>query len=306
MALGTTNIGVSNIYTEMGKGGGSNQSLGYVQFGANDIYNADFTYDHSGFYPVSVNNFKSYNHLNMEFRYLPALDGEADTYGTGQYQFYDGNPACNLANCTQNTNNLEFNGTNEYAIWDVVAGGKSYKPGASGVGVIAAWIQPQNNGAGQVGILVNDQPSTGAPTAYYGHTWNFYGTNNKIRFTKGDGTGAASSDRRSFETAGALASAEWNFVAIQISYNSNTVSTSAVYSWVWNGSTQTWTNGATFLSGTGGNMAYNSSTGRMIFSAANSGGVYFAGSIGPVWAFDQSMSTADIENLWGASKNYFA
>ena len=42
MALGTTNISIRDIYTEMGKANTTNQSLAELRFGVNDIDNQSF------------------------------------------------------------------------------------------------------------------------------------------------------------------------------------------------------------------------------------------------------------------------
>ena len=306
MALGTTNLSLKDsLYAEMGKDtGGSNYSLGQCKFGQNDI---DISaYANSNPSKVNMSFWQSYDHMNLKFRFNGNQTMESDTYAdtisaTG-FANGAGVPWVNNG-ATTSTNWFEFDGGSGQGKFYEVASGEAYKVGASGTSVIAFWVQPQDNGQGQTTILGNDVPY-GTVSSYRGYRFDLT-TAMKIRVIRGDGTGVASSDRRTFESSGTLDQNGWNFVVWQGVYNSTTVGTTTNYFWIYRRDTGSWSNGASFLSGTGGNLSYGGATDGLAISGANNGGYYFQGYVGGIYAFNQSMTTTDVETLWTNTRGVY-
>jgi hypothetical protein len=304
MALGTTNLNLrTSLYSEMGKGtGGSNYSLGQCKFGANDIDISNYAAANPSM--VKMSYWKNYDHDNLRFRFNPVTSLDRDTYAATTTNGFNagGGLSFNNNGATEGENWWDFDGGSNQAQFDTVNSGVGYKVAPSGTGVIGFWIYPQDNSAGQTVVLGNDIPY-GTLSAYRGYRLDIT-TAMKIRTLRGDGQGTASGDRRTFESSGTLTQDAWNFVAWQGVYNSTTVSTSANYYWIYRLSSNTWSNGGSFLSGTGGNLAYSSGDPLSISTSSN-GGRYFQGSIGGIYAFNQSMLTADIEDLVANTKSTY-
>jgi len=304
MALGTTNLNLrTSLYSEMGKGtGGSNYSLGQCKYGVNDIDISN--YGAANPTMVKMSYWKNYDHDNLRFRFNPAQTLDNDTYApTTTNGFANGTGLTfNNNGASQGEKWWEFDGGSSQAQFDTVSSGVGYKVAPSGTGVIGFWIYPQDNSSGQTTVLGNDIPY-GSVSAYRGYRFDIT-TSMKMRIIRGDGQGTASGDRRTFESSGTMTQDQWNFVAFQGVYNSTTISTSANYFWIYRKSSNTWSNGGSFLSGTGGNTAYSSGDPLSISSSGN-GGRYFQGSIGGIYAFNQSMLTADIEDLAANTRNNY-
>lgn len=303
MAIGTTNISLRDtIYAEMGKANTSTgYSLGQCKYGSNDIDISNFAAANPS--TVAMKYWQGYDHMNMQFRFNGNQTQNSDTYkDTDSVKFGLNGAGIAYTNVGGNATGVayEFDGSSAYGYFASVSSGVAYKVAAAGTGVIAFWVFPQDNSAGQTAILGNDLPF-GSVSSYRGIRFDIT-TANKIRVIRGDGTGTASSDRRTFESSGTLQQDVWNFVAFQTVYNSTSVGTTANYFWTHNGSA--WSNGASFLSGTGGNTAYGSTDG-MTLSGASNGGRYFQGAIGGIYAFDQQMATADIESLQGNTRGVY-
>ena len=303
MALGTTNLALrDSLYVEMGKGTAStNYSLGQCKYGVNDI---DITtYGAANPATVQMSAFASYAHKSLQFRFNPAQTLNSDTYyDTDANKFGVNGAGIPYSNqgATNNGTNWGFDGGSDWGAFLNVGSGTAYKVSPTGTGVIGFWVFPQDNSAGQTIILGNDLPF-GSVTTYRGIRFDIT-TAMKIRVLRGDGTGIASSDRRTFESVGTLVQDVWNFVAFQHVYNSTTTGTTSNYFWIHRGTG--WSNGATFLSGTGGNLAYGSTDGMTLSSSGN-GGRYFQGGIGGIYAFNQSLTTTNVEDLYRSTNTLY-
>lgn len=299
MAIGTTDIGIvggatyDGLYKEMGKGNtGTNYSLYAVRNGTNDIDVS--TYAAANANQTQMGSYKNYDHMNLTFRYNTNQTFDNDTYDDLNSTGFGANVAFTNS-ATQGTNWWEFNGSSNYGYFSAVNSGASYKQGTSGNMVIAWWFHPGDNSAGQTVVLGNNVP-LGSVSAYQGYRFDINGS--AIRCIRGDGTGAASSDRRTFASVDFIAQEEWNFIAFQGAYNNTTLNTSNNYFWTWN-QTGGWQNGISFLSGTGGNLSYSASTTSeyLALSSYNNGSRYYNGYIGGIYVFDQTMTQTDIETL---------
>ena len=304
MALGTTNLtllsGSNNLYNAgMDKDPGSgNVSLGACKFGQNDIDIGQYASSNPSM--VKMSYWKSYDHQSLQFRFNPSQTLTNDTYKDTDGGYF-GNASSGIAynnnGATDNTNYWTFDGTNDDGYFDAVTAGTGYKQGTGAIGgttVIAFWMRPnyRGNPASVTDVLANNNP-VGSLSAYRGYRF-VYQTDRQLRVLRGDGDGTASFDRRTFETSATLRDGEWNFIAWQGIYNSQTIGIAYNYFWTWN-PTDDWSNGASFLSGTGGDLAYNSTDKLVLSGHPNS--AYFNGDIGGIWVFNQSISTADINAL---------
>ena len=299
MPIGTTNIALrDSLYVEMGKSAGeSNYSLGRCQYGQNDI---DITqYAANSPTLVSMNYWKNYDHSSLQFRVNPYQETEGDTYdATNGIAF--GDPlgmTATLSNIgTADPQGWDCNGSNSYVQFEGIGGNSGYKVGANGFGTTCFWVKPRDNSSGQTVVLGNNLP-VGSVSAYYGDRFDI-ATSMRIRNIRGDGTGTSSTDRRTFQSLGTLQQDQWNFVVWQGEYNNVTISTSANYFWIYN-AVSGWQAGATFVSGTGGNKAYQgSSGGSLVVSSASNNGRYFDGSVANIYAFNERLDySTEIQTL---------
>ena len=304
MALGTTNInlrgdvsGNNGLYKEMGKSlDGNNFSLGQSKYGVNDI-DID-VYSTSNPAQVKMSYWQNYDSMDLRFRFNTAITNTNDTYDD-EDPIHFGDDAAGIdftaTGAFGGNDYWTFDGTNDYGQFEDVAAGDAYKLGTTGNMVIAFWCRPNYRGgpSGNTDILGTNNP-IGTISQYRGYRFILQ-TDMQVRIQRGDGDGTGSQDRRTFETSTALVEGEWNFIAWQGAYNNQTMNTSNNYAWVWN-ATNGWQNGATFLGGSGGNLAYNA-TDPMTLSNHASGGRYYNGDIGGIWCFNGTVGTTDIETL---------
>lgn len=309
MAIGTTNISLrDSLYVEMGKSAAeSNYSLGRCQYGQNDIDITQYAADAPTL--VSMAYWQGYDHSSLQFRVNPYQTDEGDTYdATNGIAF--GNPigmtATRSGVNTADPQGWDFDpGSNSYVQFEGIGSNAGYKVGATGFGTTCFWVKPRDNSSGQTVVLGNNLP-VGSVSAYYGDRFDIT-TAMRIRNIRGDGGGTASSNRRTFQSSGVLQQDQWNFVVWQGEYNSVSLGTSANYFWIYN-QPYGWQAGATFLSGTGGNKAYEgSSGGSLVISSASNGGRYFDGSVANIYAFNERLDySTEIQTLRSNTDVYTA
>jgi hypothetical protein len=142
----------------------------------------------------------------------------------------------------------------------------------------AIWCNsmPQGNGSGTTG---NE-----AWSPYNGYMCEV-SSNGSLIFTRGDGTGTSSTDRRTFTTTFQLNENRWNFVAVRLHSNSQStgLNFNSAYCYKLNGRSYSWSSGLGFTSGTGGAVKYNNRYGMVISPGTNTR--YFTGSIGHFYTF---------------------
>lgn len=299
MAIGTTDIGIvggatyDGLYKEMGKGNAStNYSLYAARGGVNDIDIGNYANANND--PTLMSYWQNYDHMSLQFRYNTNQTFDHDTYADNSPYYFDPTVAgiVGTFSATQGTNWWEFDGSSDNAQFAATGSGDAYKVNPSGNGVIAFWFLPQDNSAGQTDVLVTDGPD-GTISSYRGYRFALNGST--MRIIRGDGGGTSSSNRRTFASTDFIVQEEWNFLAFQGAYNNQTRNTSNNYIWLWNQSNG-WSNGISFLSGTGGNLGFSTSDG-MAISGGGNGGRHYQGYIGGIYAFNQTMAQGDIESL---------
>lgn len=293
-------ISISNIYEMLGKGGtgspGDNLSLADCIIGTTPAvdksnlsaeYNKfgnSWGYNPTGDNTISMGNISSYYSAGdfgngqaqaapVRFKFTPPSSIAADLIGDSTS--YPRTFPYNIGQLGVKMNNTNvsaggISGTysypvNGYTTWTSVAAGQSYKiPNAGGTSAtIAFWFKPTVQGTLR-NFFWSDIDAIGDVNPYRGW-WLQFNTTGTVGFSRGDGTGAASTDRYSFTTNGVFASGYWQFCVIQISNNENTINVGTNFAWCYRYDTRTssygWVSGASFLSGAGGAMAYSGDSG---------------------------------------------
>ena len=304
MALGTTNISIRDIYTEMGKADSANQSLAELRFGVNDIYNQSFATNNTQT-NIKIDPFKSYDHLSMTFRYHPP--NEYETYrdtsstllGAGLSLTNNGTGA------GDNTGVLLFDGSNDYSYFEGVGSGVAYKQNPSGYTTICFWIKVEELPSANTNFLTTDATGLGNNSPYKGFHFNLR-PDGQVRPVRGDGTGAGSGDRRSFGTSWTLGANQWQLCAFMLSNSSNTASSSTNYSYLkYTGGES---DGLSFLSGTGGSMSFDTGSGSTdaLYLSMATNSRYFNGEFGHIWVFAERLTADDIQTLYESTADYYA
>jgi len=337
-------ISIANAYEAVAKSGagtpGDNLSLGDITIGCPptvDPNNVDSAYNLIGnawgFNPtgdntVSLGNISDYsalggfqNNIGMTFKFTPTANIAAELLGqdgnyANTFPYNKGQLGIKMNNT--NVSSGGISGTysypvNGYTTWTSVAAGTVYKlPSASATtATIAFWFKPTIQGTNR-NFLWSDHDAIGDVNPYRGW-WFQLNTDGKIGFNRGDGTGAASSDRYSFATSAAFASGYWQFAAILINQSSNTVTsgTNYAYCYVYNTRTSTWgwTNGASYVSGTGGAMAWSGDSGTettnmMSFNPLGSTSNGLVMDVGHMYIFSGALSQTYIEYIVDVTNGY--
>ncbi len=303
MALGTTNISIRDIYTEMGKADSTNQSLAELRYGVNDIYNTSFATNNTAT-NIKIDPFKSYDHLGMKFRYHPP--NEFETYRDTSSTLLG--PGLGLSNNGtsegDNTGVLLFDGSNDYSYFEGVGSGVAYKQNPSGYATICFWIKVEELPSSNTNFLTTDATSQGNNSPYKGFHFNLR-PDGQIRPVRGDGTGSGSGDRRSFGTSFRLQTGRWQLCAFILSNSVNSASSSTNWAYTFfNGGDAS---GMTFLSGSGGAMSFDSGSGSTdaLYLSMGQNSRYFNGQIGHAWVFDEALSTDDLTTLSEATITYY-
>lgn len=341
-------ISITNIYEILGKGGtgspGDNLSLAHCVLGTppsvnpnnvsatyNVVGNA-WGYSPIGANTISMGNIQSYynagdfiNNTNprMYFKFAPTADIAADLYGDNIS--YPRTFPYNQSQLGVKMNNTNVTGggilgtytyaANSYTTWTSVAAGDSYKfpNAANNSATICFWFKPAVQASNR-NFLWADADAVGDVNPYRGW-WLQYNTGNTIGFSRGDGTGAASSDRYSwtgtavFDGSGDF----WQFAAVLVSNDENTVSTGTNYMWGYAYSSRTgtwsWTNGATYLSGTAGAMAWSGDSGTettncMIINPLGNTSAGLVMDIGHIYVFNGELTTTQVEYVRELTDGY--
>lgn len=316
MPLGSTDLYLrgdatnNGLYREMGKDFSANNiSLGQAQYGHND-YSGTPSFATVGGTGTQVNmsSWQNYDGDAMTFRFSPPATAAYETYDDLDPDYFGVNGAGipytnNGGNPGTPTNTWDYPGagSNAYGQYAGVAGGESYKQGSGGTMVMCGWLYFNEEISAQTSILGNDVPWNGV-RRYRGYRLDVT-TSDRIRVLRGDGGGTGSGNRRTFQSAGIIERANWNFVVWQGKDSSTTVGTSDNYFYIWNPSNG-WQAGASFLSGGGGALAYSAEDPWTVSpQAANAldwGGIY-----GGWYVFNQQQPSANMEDLKDETKGYY-
>lgn len=302
MALGTTNISIANIFSEVDKSTVNNMSLSDLRFAANDFGISQWT-DTSSANNSGINGWKGYAHHSLRFRYSPPFayetyrDNSSTLLGAGITKTDVGTTGGDFSGT------LSFDGTNDYSYFQGLNSGVAYKQNPSGYMTLVFWVKPQFPAA-QTTMIHTDLTAYNNISPYKGFNINLR-DDGKLRPLRGDGDGTASSDRRTFETTWTLDENEWNMVALMLSNSSNTASSSANYAYKKAAAGNA--EGLNFLSGTGGALSFDSGSGATdafyLSSAVN--GRYFTGQLGHIWVFAERLTSSDITEIYNATSGFY-
>tara|TARA_R110001592_G_scaffold20044_3_gene81825 strand:+ start:231 stop:1442 length:1212 start_codon:yes stop_codon:yes gene_type:complete len=186
----------------------------------------------------------------------------------------------------------------------IPAGSGSYKiPGNSGDSqsvFTAFWIKIEQFPADPIetSIVGTNMPggSTRGNQAWSPYSGLLINTNRRgnIIVYRGDGTGAASSDRTTWRSTWGMQPNSWNFVCIRTHQVTSTVNNGINQMWVYKnaGRGYAWSSGASYVSGTGGRIKYMN-PGECVFSPGTNSG-YFNGQIGHFYQFWEISSGAQV------------
>lgn len=337
-------LSIANAYESVGKSGtanpGDNLSLGDITLGcpptvsiydvqsAYNVVGNAWGYNPTGDNQVSLGTISDHsalggfqNNIGMKFKFTPTAALAADCLGAdgnfaNTFPYNIGQLGIKMNNTNVSSGGLS--GTysypvNGYTTWTSVASGTVYKiPSASGTSAtIAFWFKPTIQASAR-NFFWADHDAIGDVNPYRGW-WMQLNTDGKIGFNRGDGTGAASSDRYSFASSGVFTSGQWQFAAIIINQSSNTIGTGTnyAYCYVYDSRTSTWgwTNGASFVSGTGGGMAWSGDSGTettnmMSFNPLGSTSNGLVMEVGHVYIFQGSLSQGYVETIRELTDGY--
>lgn len=327
-------ISIANIYELIGKGGtnvqGDNLSLRSSAIGltpAVNPLNVSATYNKYGnsdpYSPVgpnmtSMGNISDWQSTDfddalMRFKFNPLAGIGAELMGdrTQFQRTFPNNLGTlglrmnNTATSTGSVPGTYAYGASSYTTWTSVAVGDSYKlPNINGASsTICIWFKPTVNAANRNWIWA-DMDAVNDFNPYRGW-WLTYNLSNKLEFSRGDGLGNTSGNRRSFIGNATFDGTGnyWQFVSIIISKDSNvaTTTTNWMYAYVWNGTSYVWSNGGAVLvasPGGGGAMAWSADSGTettncMIINPSVGNGLVHE--LGHMYIFDGALSQTQVE-----------
>lgn len=137
--------------------------------------------------------------------------------------------------------------------------------------LFAFWFKQPEYPTAYTALWCNGYPNGGQQfnsmwTPYSGFMFQV-GPLGGMRLIYGDGSGAGSQDRRSFQLTTTYNENEWTFVCVRSNGFNTTTNTTTNFAYVYNnqGRGYGWSNGLSFLSGTGGVVRYMSGT-ELIFN----------------------------------------
>ena len=347
MALGTTNISMSGVATELGYGPSQGNSISLAGLQRAAHYNiGSTTYAQLAERDVDameMGQFREYTHKGLIFKFTPnvgfdtvanvgndssaTLAPPTTNSGTG-HQFTTAGSTTTTTTAAGNTVYV-FNTsgtqtgnppTGDYAYFQSTATSNKQMSNwlsAGGVSTIVFWLYLDAldwaSGANTciIDLDVDDDPSNYPQNNPYSGVQFVIDGTGRCRWILGDGGGTATSNRRTFASStNTMSSGEWTMWVIQVyGTGGSEVSTTRNYSWYGSESNQTLSAAGQFLSGSGGNIAWeHSSTADQDTFYINSGaqgGRQFSGKIGHILMFDTTISDTEKQQLFDRMKGYY-
>ena len=331
MAIGTTNVSLSgSVMVEYGK---SQSNISLRDYWKNGFNEGDIRspIDPNQTTNYTMSTFKNYSNFGLTFKWDPQFPAQSATSpDMGLFCNYDGNSSTLPNNWAANSSisasyvttspsftqgsgvnpseggYVSFNGSNTRMKWTPAASGKSYIKTTSNKQTLVAWLRFNVlRAASGAPNIIHNNSVLGSTVAYYGIQIQQSGANDgQISMTYGDGTGAASSDRRTFSTAvNDLNDAEYWLCAFFVDGNSTSTTNNKIYATAVSEGTGNTTNKVSSTSGTGGNMAFNTSYYQCWGQASNS--TYWDGSIGYVWYFNDHISDDEYKQIYSATVDLY-
>ena len=295
MAIGTTDVKMSDIATEMGYGpsAGNPISLGGLMKATNmniksSTYFQIARQEDLSYGQVQMASFKEYDKANLIFKFVPeyGYDGVANVGGDGGASTAPPTSNSGSGHAFTNGSNAPSATTSGagYAVYDYTGGNYTASPGttgdwayfsstvtsnsfrsnwlsAGGVSTLVFWLKLDSAPSANTCIIdlcLDDDPSAYPHNTPYSGIQFIVDNTGRIRWVMGDGGGIATADRRTFASStNTMADAEWYMWVIQCyGTGGSEVSTSLNYSWMAYESDETITGAGQFLSGSGGNISW--------------------------------------------------
>ena len=324
MAIGTTNIGLSgSVMIEYGKNQSNISLRDYWKNGFNEG-DVRSPIDPNQTSNYSMSTFQNYSNFGLTFKWDPQFPAQSATSpDMGLFCNYDGNSSILPNNWAANSGisasflttsptftqgvgvnvgeagYLEFDGSATRMKWTAAASGKSYIKNTSNRQTLVTWLRFNvlRAASGAPNIIGNNSV-LGSSVAYYGIQIQQNSANDGlITMTYGDGTGAASSDRRTFLTAAnSVDDTEFWLCAFFVDGNSTSTANNKIYTTATSEGSGNTTNKVSTTSGTGGNMAFNTSYYQCWGQQSNT--TYWDGKIGHVWWFDHHISDDEYKQIY--------
>jgi hypothetical protein len=199
---------------------------------------------------------------------------------------------------------LEFNGTSQRCRFPTVSSNTSYIANTGNTSCWVAWVYFGELRPGSFKyIWANNQDTTGTLLTYNGAFLQQSSAGDGIIvMLHGDGTGTASSDRRSYVSVANAVSTGWYLVCFQIVGNTtsfNSAGTNRIWTSSASSGNASTTDQISTRTGTGGNLVYNTSRRYCLGQFSNGG--YFNGAIGHQWCFSNNISEDEYSSLYDAT-----
>jgi hypothetical protein len=326
MAVPTSNIGVSDVISEMGKSGTnqhlkqcvraaveSSTSLGGQA--AQSSLNAFSGYVHGDTLNSSLCVFKFDPQLPIEsgrvydpyddtVSSLPEVNSDSNVYSTSISQATYVQGTGTGAGRAGYIDISQVNSSSHAGIeWVNVSTGSSYKPNGSHF-YIGMWLRIDSAPSGQVRLINNDGAAT-TSTPYTGFTVSL-NSNLTIAALVGNGGGTASFNRRTYITS-ALSLNTWYFMEFFWSQVNTSVPVCVIYATPSSSTNRVTTSIVASTSGTGGAMAYSSTRKLYIGNSGANVANSLDAKIGHVWIMDGIVETtaAVLENMFDATKTQY-
>lgn len=196
---------------------------------------------------------------------------------------------------------LTFNGSTQRCRFPTVSSNTSYTANNSNNACWVGWVYFNESQPASFKYAWTNNQQIGSTVNYYGAFLQQSSAGaGIIAMLHGDGTGTASSDRRSYVTGANTVGTGWHFVVLQIAGNTTSFN-SAGTNRIWTSDTNAFssTDRISTRTGTGGNLAYNTAYRYCLGQFSNGG--YFNGSFGHQWWFTNHISAGEAESLWQAT-----
>ena len=329
MAIGTTNISMSQLYGEHDKDAVTDLSFRHVcnrlhNYGADGTdltsMRSDIEADNFSMGAFSGASFNLASGGNLVFRFDPFYG--YDTYEQGESRGATTNTGHNNATNTpvSPTNNsvgnsiYDLTGTDALLFDSTLGSGEVFTLPASGSS--ATWVfffKPSvGSGFSQYNIMDTLQEVEGSTDSAFLGTKFDHNANGSIRAITGDGTGTASSDRRTYTSAtGVIVQDEWNAIGFVLEEGDSSVNaTTGNWCYHYDVSSDTVTSSCSNVSGSSsGAIAYTFSAtadqDTLMVGAGGSVSRYQDTAMGHILVFNGRMTSTEFTDLMDGLKGYY-
>lgn len=346
MALGTTDISMSGIAQELGYDPPSTTPVSLAALNRAGHYNiTSGTYAANAINDVDapgMGYFRAYEHNGLLFKFTPSVgydtvanvgsDGGAtqapptSNAGTG-HAFTNGSSAPSTTTSAGGYTVYDYTGgvytatpgtTGDWAYFNSTATSNSFRSNFLTTGTwctVVFWLKLDTAPAANTCIIdlcLDDDPSNYPHNSSYNGVQFVIDSTGRCRWIMGDGDGTATTDRRTFASnTNTMSTGAWYMWAIQAYGTGGSTANASTGNWSYlaHEGNETVSGDGQFLSGSGGNVAWeHSATGdqdTMYFNSGAQGNRYFDGQLGHVLVFDEKLSSTEVQRLYDRMKDYY-